>query len=75
MRRESSGASLASRRPYGRNTTNKDFGIYPSAHQGKYPKKKTDAIVLETVVSYIGLYWELTWRESQGDTQLSVYVW
>jgi hypothetical protein len=52
----SSGASLASRSPYGRNTTKadiyisaNDFGIYPSA-QGKYPKKIIKPIVLETVV-------------------------
>ena len=52
----SSGASLASCSPYGRNNTKadiyisaNDFGIYPSA-QGKYPKKITKPIVLETVV-------------------------
>jgi hypothetical protein len=59
MRREPSGAPLASRRPYGRNTTNKDLGIYPSA-QGIYPKKIPDAIVLETVVAQyllIALYY------------------
>ena len=50
----SSRASLGS--PYGRNTTKaeiyisaNDFGIYPLA-QGKYPKKITKPIVLETVV-------------------------
>ena len=60
-----SGASLASRSPYGRNTTKadiyisaNDFGIYPSA-QGKYPKKITEPIVLETGDCSIVLWYDI----------------
>ena len=63
----SSGASLASCSPYGRNTTKadiyisaNDFGIYPSA-QGKYPKKITKPIVLETVVWYLS-FWRYEYK-------------